>query len=170
MIRKLILGALWVDEMDIPRNHKSSSDELGDILRLVQNSFAYMDGRIDPPSSMHTMTLSGISEHCRMGELWTLGDPIVACVFLMPKDNSLYIGKLAVSRNERRRGLAKRLVDHAIDRAVALNKNSLELYTRIELTENHLAFSKMGFEVIAESSHVGYTKPTYIVMRKPVSR
>ena len=151
------------------RIHKGNDEGSGEILRLVQESFAYMDGRIDPPSSMHKMTVSDISGHCSSGEVWTLGDPVIACIFLTPKEDALYIGKLAVSKKERRKGIGRKLIDHANDRAVALNKSSLELYVRIELTENHLAFEKTGFKKISEASHPGYLKPTYIVMRKAVS-
>jgi len=154
----------------IPRLHKRNDAELSDILRLVQDAFAYMDGRIDPPSSMHSLTVSGIAEQCSSGEVWTLGNPIIACVFLTPKDDALYIGKLAVSENNQGRGIGKKLVDHACDRAIAHNKSALELYTRIELTENHKTFAKLGFEIVSESSHSGYAKPTYLIMRKAVSR
>ena len=152
-----------------PEIHNSESEELGSILRLIQASFAYMDGRIDPPSSMHRLTLADIVEHCSSGEVWTVGDPITGCMFLTPKVDSLYIGKLAVCDSERGKGIARRLVEHAEGRAAAQGKSSLELYTRIELTENQLAFSKLGFKKVSKESHPGFKKPTYIVMRKLVS-
>ena len=151
------------------RIHKGNDEGSGEILRLVQESFAYMDGRIDPPSSMHKMTVSDISGHCSSGEVWTVGDTITGCMFLTPKVDSLYIGKLAVSDSERGKGIARRLVEHAEGRAAAQGKSSLELYTRIELTENQLAFSKLGFKKVSKESHPGFKKPTYIVMRKLVS-
>ncbi len=153
----------------IPKIHRRDDEELGEILRLIQDSFAYLHQRVDPPSSMHHLTISEISENCCSGEVWTIGVPIIACMFLKLKDDALYIGKLAVSENERGRGVGKKMIDHAVGRAVVHNKNFLELYTRIELTENHLAFSKLGFKTITEASHPGYVKPTYLIMRKTVS-
>jgi hypothetical protein len=44
----------------------------------------------------------------------------------------------------------------------------LELETRIELTENHAAFARMGFIKTAETSHEGFDRTTSIVMRAPV--
>jgi len=82
----------------------------------------------------------------------------------------LYIGKLAVSKDKQGRGLGKKMIDHARDRAIAHNKSFLELYTRIELTENHQTFAKLGFKIVAEASHSGFTKPTYLIMRKTVSQ
>ena len=37
------------------KKHSPGDDALSAILTLVQQSFAYMDGRIDPPSSMHKL-------------------------------------------------------------------------------------------------------------------
>lgn len=154
----------------IPRNHREEDEELGDILKLIQISFAYMEGRIDPPSSMQSLTISDISEHCYSGEVWSLGDPVVACMFLKFKSDALYIGKLAVSENQRGKGIARKMIELADRRAQVHNKNYLELFTRIELTENHLVFSKLGFKKVAEAAHSDYEQSTYIIMTKPVSR
>ncbi|MCI5085719.1 MAG: N-acetyltransferase, partial [Rhodovulum sp.] len=32
------------------------------LLRLIRTSFAYMDGRIDPPSSMHQLTVDTLRQ------------------------------------------------------------------------------------------------------------
>jgi len=148
--------------------HTHQDKELNDILALIQTSFCYMDGRIDPPSSMKGLTVSAIAEHCVNGEVWSLGDPIVACMFLKPKDDSLYIGKLAVCESHRGRGLARRMIELANNRAKVRGISDLELFTRIELIENQLAFGKLGFKTLKEASHKGYEKPTYLIMRKPV--
>jgi len=150
----------------IPKIHTREDKELKDVLRLIQGSFAYMDGRIDPPSSMHTLSVEDIMDQCDSGEVWTLGDPIIACMFLRPEDDCLYLGKVAVSESKRGRGIGRLMIEHAAMRAVLHNKNSLELYTRIELLENHLVFSKLGFKVVREASHQGYVKPTFLIMRK----
>ena len=48
--------------------------------------------------------------------------------------------------------------------------DGLELETRIELTENHHTFGRLGFVKTAESSHPGYTTITSITMRAPLRR
>ena len=68
------------------------------LLRLIQTNFAYMEGRIDPPSSMHDLTTEAIERQSESGEIWVVeddGHPI-ACVFLTPREGALYIGKLTV--------------------------------------------------------------------------
>ena len=138
------------------------------LLRLVQESFAYMDGRIDPPSSMHRLTPGAIAEQARTGEVWVFeedGAP-VACVFLTPRPDALYLGKLAVARAHRGQGFARHLVEQAEARARALNLHGLELQSRIELTENHTAFAAMGFGQVGATAHPGYDRPTSLTFQK----
>lgn len=142
---------------------------LPDILTLVQHSFAYMESRIDPPSSMHRLTVDAIAEQTLEGEVWVKGTPPEACVFFTPKPGRLYIGKMAVADGARRKGIARRIIDLAEARAAALGLPELELQSRIELVENHQAFSKLGFTKTGEDSHAGFDRPTSIIMRRPVA-
>lgn len=151
-----------------PVRHGPEDAQLADVFALVHRCFAYMDGRIDPPSSLHRMTVADIARKCRDGEVWSLGAPPVACVLLTPRPECLYLGKLAVDPQWRGQGLARRLVDLAADRARVLGRSRLELETRVELVENHAAFSRLGFVKTATSSHPGYDRPTSIIMQKPL--
>lgn len=138
------------------------------LLRLIQDAFAFMDSRIDPPSSMHALTAETIAAQARSGEVWAIGSPPVACVFLTPKPDALYIGKLAVAASHRHQGLARSLIDLAETRARALDLPALELQTRIELTENHATFRALGFSETARTAHPGYDRPTSVTFRRPV--
>tara|TARA_R110002020_G_scaffold10051_22_gene38983 strand:- start:16055 stop:16447 length:393 start_codon:yes stop_codon:yes gene_type:complete len=128
-----------------------------------------MDSRIDPPSSMTRLTLADIAKQCETGEVWVVGDPPVACVFFKELDGCLYLGKLAVDDTARGQGLARRMVDLAVERAAARGLPEVELQARVELVENHAAFTKMGFRKTGETAHAGYDRPTSITMRKPVT-
>jgi len=139
--------------------------ELIEVLNLIQTNFAYMNGRIDPPSSMHRLNLDSLCQHCRTGEIWTLGRPVQACLFLSPRKDCLYLGKLAVAEASRERGLARQLVEIASRRAQELGLAALELQSRIELVENHRAFARLGFKKTAETAHPGYEHATSITMR-----
>ncbi len=139
------------------------------ILRLLQAEFGFMAGRIDPPSSLGALTPEAIEAQARTGEVWAIGDPPVACVFLTAKPGALYLGKLAVAASHRRRGLARALVDLAGTRARALGLPLLELQTRVELTENHAAFRALGFAEAGRTAHPGFDRPTSITFRRAVS-
>jgi ribosomal protein S18 acetylase RimI-like enzyme len=139
------------------------------LLSLIQTEFAYMEGRIDPPSSMHALTPEAIVAQARTGEVWVLGHPPVACVFLTPKPQALYVGKLAVAAAYRGQGLARRLTAVAETRARALHLPALDLQTRVELTENQATFRALGFHEIARTAHPGYDRPTSITFRRILS-
>jgi ribosomal protein S18 acetylase RimI-like enzyme len=152
----------------IETRHSPGDPALAILLNLIRESFAYMDGRIDPPSSMHRLTLADLSESARTGEVWSLGDPAAACVVLTPQPKCLYLGKLAVAVSARRQGLAARLVEIAAERARARGLAWVELQTRVELTENRATFARLGFVKTGETAHEGYDRPTSITMRRNV--
>ena len=153
--------------MMLPRRLDPDDPLLPAVLDLIRRSFAYMDGRIDPPSSMHRLTVDRMREHCRAGgEIWVAGTAPTACMFLTPKPDCLYLGKLAVDQAHRGKGLARQMVAAAEDRARELGLPALELQTRIELTENHRAFARLGFVKTAEGAHPGYDRVTDITMRR----
>ncbi len=135
------------------------------ILGLLQAEFAYMEGRIDPPSSLHTLTRESLPPTT---EVWVIGTPPVACVFLTPEPDALYVGKLAVAASHRGQGLARALIDLAETRARALERPALELQTRVELTENHASFRALGFVETGRNAHAGFDRPTSITFRREV--
>lgn len=138
------------------------------LLRLIQRAFAPMDGRIDPPSSMHRLTAEAIAAQARAHEVWAIGTPPVACVFLTPRAGALYIGKLAVAAEQRGNGHARTLIELAEARARALALPVLELETRVELVENHACFRALGFVETGRFAHPGYDHPTSITFRRAV--
>ncbi len=138
------------------------------LLALIRAAFAYMDGVIDPPSSMHRLTEADIARQAEEGEVWVAGTPPVACMFLTVKDDWLYLGKLAVASDQRGKGHARRLVDQAMLRAKALGLRGVELQTRIELTANHAIFAGLGFVETGRTAHPGYERPTTLIFRRPL--
>jgi len=141
-----------------------------DVHALLTESFAYMADRIDPPSSLLHMTAETLAKKARRETLLLamLDDRIVGCLFLRTEPGTLYAGKLAVDAEFRGHGIARRLLNAAAERARESGLPALELQTRIELTENHQAFARLGFVKRAETTHEGFDRPTSITMRKPV--
>jgi N-acetylglutamate synthase-like GNAT family acetyltransferase len=129
-----------------------------------------MEGRIDPPSSMHRLTAATIVQQAETGEIWVIEQEHrpIACVFLTPKPHALYLGKLATAPAHRGQGHAHSLIDSATARARTLGFDSLELQTRVELTENHRFFTALGFAITGQTAHEGYDRPTSITMQLKV--
>ena len=138
------------------------------VLNLIQTEFAYMDGRIDPPSSMHRLTVADLARQAETAEVWAVGSLPIACMVLTPKPGSLYLGKLAVAVAHRGQGLARIMVDLACARARALALPVVELQTRVELLNNQAAFRSLGFVEVARTAHTGYDRPTSITFHRTV--
>lgn len=146
-------------------------DAWDDLLALLRSAFAYMDGRIDPPSSLGRMGVAELRAKAREEVLLivTDGDRLVGCAFAAVRPDSVYVGKVAVADAARRKGVARALMDAAADVARRAGRDVLELQTRIELVENHRTFAALGFVKTAETAHAGYGRPTSITMRRRVA-
>lgn len=145
-------------------------DDLGWVLALIRAAFAYMDGVIDPPSSMHRLIPADLAHSAAVGEVWVIerGGRPIACMVLTDKADALYLGKLAVEESHRGKGLARRMVDLAAARARERGKPYVELQTRIELTGNQRTFEALGFIEAGRTRHAGYNRDTSITYRKAV--
>ncbi len=142
-----------------------------ELLALILSSFAYMNDRIDPPSSALKLTPATLAGKARTEIAYAAmeGDMLCGCVFLRPEEGCLYIGKLAIAPDAQGRGIGRRLLAVAEQAARHRALPSLRLETRIELVDNHDVFTRWGFAKTSENAHPGFTRTTSIEMRKPVS-
>lgn len=139
--------------------------------QLLTRCFKYMDGRIDPPSSLQRMSAQTL--RCKAQEeilvIVIHGGQLVACGFLKIEKTALYLGKLAVDPAFRNQGILRSIIAIAEDIARQHGKSALELQTRVELIENHATFTALGFVKTGEQAHPGYHRPTSITMRKTLT-
>lgn len=146
--------------------------DMAPVLRLIRSAFAFMDGRIDPPSSATRLTAADLAEAAGTGEVWVLSErqnvpsTVIACMVLTPRPDHLYLGKLAVDARFRGQGLARRLVGLALRRANTLGLSSVRLETRVELAENQHTFAALGFVETGRTAHPGYDRPTSITYER----
>ncbi|AHG47608.1 acetyltransferase [Rhizobium leguminosarum bv. trifolii CB782] len=150
----------------IPLDH--SFTRWDELLALILASFASMNGRIDPPSSALKLTAESLAEKARaeIGHVALDGERLIGCLFLRPEADCLYVGKLAVLPELQGKGLGKRLLAIAEQTAARLGLPVLRLETRIELTDNHAVFAAWGFSITAEKAHPGFSRTTFVEMRK----
>ena len=150
----------------VRRLEASDTAALAQVLRLIQTSFAYMTGRIDPPSSMHQLTVSALAQMAKDSSVLALGDPVAACLVAKPLPHALYLGKIAIASDLRGRGVLRALLGRSEELARSLSLSRLELQVRIELVENQKIFGKCGFVETARNAHPGYHRATEITMQK----
>jgi N-acetylglutamate synthase-like GNAT family acetyltransferase len=137
---------------------------------LLARNFAYMEGRIFPPSSLNGMSAADLETRSH-GETLLLamaGEQIAGCAYLRFDPTSVYIGKLAIDAPFRSSGLARRILEEADVMAREAGKSRLVLQTRVELVENHEAFTRLGFSITTYTAHEGFERPTSVTMVRSV--
>ncbi|CAN7268642.1 GNAT family N-acetyltransferase [Pararhizobium sp. LjRoot238] len=141
------------------------------LLALVLASFAYMHPRIASPSSALQLTPQSLKQKAETEKAYAAieNGRLAGCIFCKAEPpDCLYIGKLAVAPDAQGRGVGRLLLRAAEAYAAECDLPCLRLETRIELEENHRLFARWGFVRTAEASHPGFTRPTFIEMRKPL--
>jgi GNAT superfamily N-acetyltransferase len=141
-----------------------------EVRALILAAFAYMEPRINPPSSALRLTAQSMKADAEKGTLLLArrGNDLVGCVFAKVQGDALYIGKLAVRPGLQGAGIGRQLVEAARVEARYRGLGMLELQTRVELVENHATFARMGFVKTGEDRHEGFDRPTSITMRAKV--
>ncbi len=138
--------------------------------KLLMKAFAYMEGRIDPPSSLLQLRPVDLKKMADDGGcLLAMQDgKLVGCLFVADHEDCLYISKLAVAASRQRQGIGRALIQAAGRVALSLGKPVMRLQSRVELTESHEAFVRMGFAESGRTAHPGYDHPTSITMECPL--
>ncbi len=149
----------------------ASEADLPAALAVIRTAFAEHDGVLDPPSSVTRETLGSFRERIGAGRLLVAeaDNQIVGCVLCRPEEDYLYFGRLAVLPAWRGRGIARQLVEHVEAEARARRLRRVQLATRIALSGLRASYERMGYRVISEHTHEGYSAPTYVTMEKDVT-
>lgn len=152
------------------RDHTKS--DIPEILRIIKTAFAEQKGLVSPPSSAESKTIEIVNHELKTANA-LVGEyegKIVACVFYQPISDEIYIDRLAVLPEFRRRGFGKLLMEEIESRTAGLGIRKLSLSVRIELENQQNYYRKMGFEITSYESHEGYNKPTYVMMKKSIKK
>jgi N-acetylglutamate synthase-like GNAT family acetyltransferase len=141
------------------------------LAELLQEAFKYMDGRIDPPSSLGAMAVADFIKKAEDETLIVaqINNQLIGCAFAEIRNDCVRLTKVAVHQAFRRQGVIRSVFEAADELARQMGKKFLELQTRIELIENHQAFGALGFIKVAETAHPGYNRTTSITMRRKLN-
>lgn len=131
-----------------------------ELLALVQAVFR--DLPIDPPSGVLRETIADFAQRLRAETTFVAeaGHELIGSVFCIPRGDALYIGRLAVRPDLRRRGVATALMQAALAEARATGAARVTLKARIALASNVALFRGLGFAIVSEDRHPGFSAPT----------
>lgn len=138
----------------------NDATRLEELHRFVKDAFR--DLPIDPPSSSLKETLADFAARLHSDTIFvaSAGGALIGSIFCTPDEDALYVGRLAVRPDSRRRGVASALVNAAKDEAKQRGAARITLGARIALPGNVALFRRHGFVVVRETCHPGFTTPT----------
>jgi ribosomal protein S18 acetylase RimI-like enzyme len=100
------------------------------------------------------------------GQVWVLGEPVIAVIVLMSEEGSLLVENVAVSPAAQGNGYGRRLMEFAEQQARSRGLRRLTLYTNEMMTENLAIYSRLGYRETARRTEGGYRR-VYMDKRLP---
>lgn len=138
-------------------------------LALIRAAFRAQSVPTDPPSGALRETGESIAAAIAEGGgacIEEAAGEMVAALLWRPEGDGLYLGRLAVRPDRRRRGLARALVAAAEAEARRRGLTRLTLGVRLALEDNRRLFESCGFVETGRTAHAGYAQPTSADMEK----
>ena len=155
-----------------PSVREARSEDADLLLDLLRRAFREYEGRLDPPSGAHAETIASVGGKLREGGalVCEFGGNVIGCVFYTPKADHLYVGRLAVAPEHRRRGIGDVLMRASERRARELGFTRVRLGVRVALEKLRAYYEARGYVPIALHSHPGYAEPTSVEMEKTLAQ
>jgi len=139
-----------------------------DIVATIHAAFEEYRGVLNPKSGALRETVESITAKARKGVVLGIieDNRVAACVCATVKDGMLYLDRLAVYPEHRRRGYAEALVQAVEEEATRQGLPGVSLGVRLALSGNIALFERLGFKEVGRSTHDGFDAPTSMDMVK----
>ena len=154
--------------MTTPTIRPATADDAALLQTIIVTAFEPYRGKLVPPSGAHSETPQTIAGKLQLGGgfIAYLDQEAVGGVLYELRDDYVYMGRLAVLPEYRRSGVGRVLALAVEAAAREANQPAIELGVRTSLDGNLSFFSSLGYRIISEDTHPGYTQPTFMTLRK----
>jgi len=146
----------------------ASAPDAAAIAELIRLAFATQSRPTNPPPSALKETPATVLAHLEEGGGAVIDDRgvMVGAVLWTREDAGLYIGRLSVHPDHRRRGVASALMREAEREARRQGLGRLWLGVRLALDDNRRFFASHGFTETTLHHHEGFSEPTWVTMER----
>ena len=155
---------------DGPQLREAQAEDAALLVSILHAAFAEYRERLDPPSGVLSETVDTVRQKLETGHavIAFLGAEAVGCVFYWLEDTQIYLGRLAVLPEFRKRGVSRALIGYIEQQARLRGIPKVQLGTRLVLTRLREYYARLGYYEVRFATHEGYTEPTYVMMEKEV--
>ena len=155
-------------DLDSMRLRPYTVEDLPAMLSVIRTAFAEYTGKLDPPSSAEHKTIEIVRTELEGADALVaeVEGNLVGCVFFRPQHEGVYIDRLSVLPEFRKRGIASALLNEVEIEAKTAGYEALTLSVRLVLKQQQAYYNRRGFEFFEYGTHPGYAEPTYMKMKK----
>jgi ribosomal protein S18 acetylase RimI-like enzyme len=145
-------------------------DDAALVTSLIHQGFEQYRNTLYPPSGAHNETVDTIGDKMKKGGaiLARCDDEWAGCVLYYPdaEKGLMYLGRLAILPQFRRRGIARALSLAVEDKTREAGLPGLWLGVRVALEGNQQLFESLGYTVASSEKHPGVDYVTFYTMQK----
>lgn len=138
---------------DLPR--LATLADLPAIKRVVGAAYATYAERMDQPPAP---VLHDYAAEVGAGAIWVIGHPVAGLIVLIGDGDSLLVENVAVDPPAQGRGLGRRLMEFAEQRAAGSGLRRVSLYTNEIMVENISIYGRLGYREVARRTEHGYRR------------
>ncbi len=146
----------------------ATADDASTIVTIMHAAFLEYQGVLDPPSGVHNEGVETV--HTKMERAqWFIAfadERAVGCVMAEPRDEYMYLGRLAVLPAQRGRGIGHLLITRVEAYARELGFTRVRLGVRTALPAMRAAYERRGYHFLRAMMHEGFAEPTYVLLEK----
>jgi GNAT superfamily N-acetyltransferase len=151
-----------------PLLREAAAGDEEQLVEVIHAAFEELRGRLDPPSGSHDESIETVRRQLQSGGavMAFVGGRPAGCVFYLPRKDHVYLSRLGVLPEHRRRGLGLLLIGRVEERALSLCIPRVRLGVRNTLPRQREYYQRLGYRFHSDGFHEGHRQPTFAFLEK----